>query len=123
VEPWNVYRGSPIVAEVVLANEDVLRAGNHSVRVSIQNAKGVEVWSELTQVVVPEGQPALALPFYRREIPATWPAGRYRLSAALADGREVAGSVAEFGVWEKTAWPQGRAPISLFGDDPVLKQW
>lgn len=127
VEPVNVYRGTKVQLEAVLANEDVLRPGAYPVRAQVIGPNGQCVFDrEFTMTIPdPEGtpEPPMALPAFSETAEADWPPGRYRLVVAFQRGAAAAGGETEFYIADAREMPPIGADVVLWGEDPVLAKW
>ena len=66
VEPLNVYRGTSVRAEVVLANEDALRPGSYPVRVQVVGPGQTRVLDERVTVTIPPDATSSSRPAFSR---------------------------------------------------------
>ncbi len=126
-EPYHVYRGQPIHFEIVLANEDVLQAGEYSLRVDVMNEESKVVRTKLLAITIPSGSADKPVPFawpaLNEDVIADWPTGRYRLSATFERGAAAAGGVAEFFVTDAAEMPRVDVPVVVWGNDEGLQAW
>ena len=126
-EPVNLYKGTSIKLEAVLANEDVLRAGEYPVRLEVFGPDVARVFERSLTVKIPpaEGdrQLALALPVFSEQVTADWPAGKYRFVASFERGAAAAAGEAEFYVAEAGALPSVQTEVVLWGEDRELAAW
>lgn len=126
-EPYHVYRGQPIHCEIVLANEDVLHAGEYSLRVDVMNEATKVVRTKQVKVTVPASSTEKPLPFalpaLHEDVVADWPTGKYRLSATFERGAAATGGVAEFFVTDGAEMPTVDVPVVMWGDDEGLQAW
>ena len=125
VEPWNVYRGGKVKAEVVLANEDVLRPGDYSVEVVLFDPHQTPVLRETVSLHIPDSKTelSLALPVWKKEVKLDGPAGRYRLTATFVSGAAAVDGEAVFQVSDPNLAPAIKTRVALWGDDPELEAW
>lgn len=126
-EPGNVHRGQKVKLEAVLANEDVLAPGEYPARAELMGEDQRIVWSKRFTVRIgdPQGRPAtpLAMSLWSEEIPASWPAGAYRLVATFDRGAAAAGGAAELRVYDSGGFPAVDAPVTLWSPDPEVSRW
>jgi hypothetical protein len=126
-EPYNVYKGSSIKLEAVLANEDVLMAGDYPVRLEVFGPNGRRVLEKTTTVTIAnpnaKPEPPLALPVFSQDVTVDWPEGKYRFVAKFDRGAAAAGGVVEFNVSDGALMPQVNAEVSLWGENAELQQW
>jgi hypothetical protein len=126
-EPYHVYRGQPIHFEIMLANEDVLHAGEYSLRVDVMNEASKVVRTKQVKVTVPasgaEKPQPFALPVLNEDIAADWPTGKYRMSATFERGAAAAGGVAQFFVTDAAKMAKVDVPVVVWGDDEGLQGW
>ena len=127
VEPVNVYRGKPVRFEAVLANEDVLKAGDYPVRVEIADPSARPVFQRAITVNIPEphGQPepAFALPAFSQAVTIDGPPGKYRFLVTFEKGAAAVGGEAEFYLADAAEMPAVAADVVLWGEAPDLAKW
>jgi hypothetical protein len=123
VEPYSLYRGREVQLEAVLANEDVLAAGQHQAALSIVDEVGTPVWEKTVPLVVPEGEPPFAIPFFSEKVHADWPTGRYRFMAELVNRTDATGGEATFYVSDMADMPAVGHQVTLWGLDEDLHRW
>jgi len=126
-EPVNVYRGTPVRLEAILANEDVLSPGKYAVRLQVVGPDTTRAWQQTLTVTIPETkdnvEPPMVLPVFDQSVVIDGPAGKYRFSATFQRGAAAAGEVVEFYVAER-APPSGfDAEAVVWGEDAGLRQW
>ncbi len=125
--PPNVYRGGKVKLEAVLANEDVLLPGAYRARLEVLGPGAAPVFNRTVtfDIPAPGTAPRLPLAFqiFAGEVAADWPEGTYRFVATLERGGVAAGGEAVFSVTDGSAMPPVEAPVTLWGDDPILTQW
>lgn len=80
-EPQHGYIGHPFRMEAVLANEEVLKAGDYPAAFCLFGPEGI-VWERKATVTVPENPP-FALPVLSEEVTIDGPAGEYMLAAHM----------------------------------------
>lgn len=87
VEPVNVYRGTPVKLEAVLANEDVLAPGEYPVRLQVVGPNLARVFEKRITVTIadPKGrpQPPMVQPVFSESVVMDGPPGTYRFLATL----------------------------------------
>jgi hypothetical protein len=127
VEPVSVYRGQPVRVEAVLANEDVLKAGDYPVRLEIVDPCARQVFQRSVTVNIPDPhgqpQPAFALPVFSQEVAIDGPPGKYRFLATFEKGAAAMGGEAEFYLADPAEMPTVTADIVLWGEAPDLAKW
>ena len=127
VEPVNVYRGTTIKLEAVLANEDVLSGGDYPVRLEVFGPESECVYRREITINVPDSQPGreppFAQPVFEGEVAADWPTGKYRFVASFERGGAAAGGEAEFYVADAKDMPAVETEIVLWGKDEKLEKW
>jgi len=126
-EPANIYRGSPIKLDVVLANEDDLKPGTYPVRLQVIGPDHLRVLDRTIDIEVPEAidgkEPSLAYPVFSEHMVIDGPTGRYQFLARFAQGAGAAGGDNEFYVTDSADMPNVEAEVVLWGDDPGLEKW
>ncbi len=126
-EPVNLYRGTSIKLEAVLANEDVLQPGEYPVRMEVFGPNSAKVFERKMTVTInnpnSKPQPPLALPVFSEDMTVNWPSGKYRFVATFERGGAAAGGEAEFYVADPADMPKVNAEVVLWGDDPDLSKW
>ena len=123
VEPWNIYRGGTVHAEVVLANEDVLPPGSYQVEVVLFGPNQEVVLREIVPLQIAKTEQPFALPVWKKDVKIDGPAGRYRLTASFVSGAAAVDGEAAFQVSDSALMPEVKAKVALWGDDPELKAW
>jgi hypothetical protein len=125
-EPVNVYRGSTVRCEVVLANEDQLAPGDYPARAQIFGPHNELVWEKpfTASIASPDGphEPPFALPMLSESVVIDGPPGRYRLVATFDRGAAPAGTEAVFHVADRVK-AQAPGEVTLWGRDSVLAEW
>ncbi|MEI6071694.1 MAG: sugar-binding domain-containing protein [Verrucomicrobiae bacterium] len=123
VEPWNIYRGGTVHAEVVLANEDVLPPGSYQVEVGIFGPNQEAVLREIVPLQIAETEEPFALPVWKKDVKLDGPAGRYRLTATFVSGAAAVDGEAAFQVSDPALMPEVNVEVALWGEDPELATW
>ncbi|MDO8301973.1 MAG: hypothetical protein Q7T18_01910, partial [Sedimentisphaerales bacterium] len=127
VEPVNVYRGTKVKLEAVLANEDVLRPGEYPVRLEVFSSGMQKVFSRTVTVKIADrggkSEPAFALPVFAEEITTDWPSDSYRFTATFERDGAPAGGTTEFYVTDAAAMPAVETEVVLWGEDAELAGW
>jgi len=125
--PNNVYRGSKVRFEAVLANEDILAAGVYPARMEILGPDRRPILTREFQVRIAESAPGKERPFaiscFDETIPVDSPAGAYEFVVTLSDHQDIPGNRRMFYVDDPgtmAAWPR---QVVVWGDDDTLKQW
>jgi len=126
-EPNDVYRGQSIRVEAILANEDVLAAGDYPVRLEIINANAHAVHVRRFRVTIPPDRPdslsPLAMSVLDEQVTADWPTGKYRVVATFEQDAAAAGGEAEFYVTDAAEMPAIETEVALWGNDTDLARW
>jgi hypothetical protein len=126
-EPVNIYRGSKVRLEAVLANEDALAPGDYPVRLHVfgPEAKLVLERKALVKIAKPGSKPEapFALPVFNEEVVLDGPAGKYRFVAAFERGAAAAGGETEFYVDDPATMPRVNSEVVLWGSDEGLTKW
>ncbi len=125
--PSNVYRGSRVRLEAVLANEDVLPPGEYPVRLQLVGPGMERILDRVVSVTVPpgeaRGEPPFALPFFAEDAVVDAPSGRYRFLAALERGGAAMRGEADVFVFDAADMPPVTAEAVLWGEDEALAAW
>ncbi|MBI3850420.1 MAG: glycoside hydrolase family 2 [Verrucomicrobia bacterium] len=122
-EQVNVYRNAKVKLEAVLANEDVLAAGEYPVRFEVFGPNAEKVFSKAMNVRIAGGEAPFATPAFTEEVSANWPAGKYRFVATFERGGAAAGGEAVFHISEPVEKCELKTPVVLWGKDDVLQKW
>jgi hypothetical protein len=127
VEPVNVYRGTEILLEAVLVNEDALPPGSYAARLEIFNDDNERVLDRLIAVNVPDNttrpEPPFAMPVFSEKIVADFPTGQYRFRARFLEGGAATGGKADFYVTDPVDMPPVETEVVLWGENTELKKW
>jgi hypothetical protein len=127
VEPVNVYRGTRVRLEAVLASEDVLRPGKYPVRLQVVGPKTTRMWERTITIEVPQRdekhEPPFARPVFAGDVLADGPSGKHRFLATMLQGGAPQGGEAEFYVSDPAEMPAVTREIVLWGDDAELGKW
>ena len=126
-EPVNIYRGSNVRLEAVLADEDALLPGDYPALVQVIGPDNLRVFERKVTLTIPapkEGvQPPLAFPVFTEEIPIDGPAGKYRLLATLEKGGAPTGGEIEFHLDDPATLPPVETEVVLWGEDTPTVTW
>jgi len=126
-EPVNVYRGTKVRFEVVLANEDALPPGDYPALVQVVGPNNLRVLERKVTVTTPalagSTEPPLAFLVFNEELAIDGPAGKYRLLATLEKGGAPTGGEIEFYVADPAQMPSVETEVVLWGDDSRLSNW
>ena len=126
-EPVNLYRGSKVRLEAVLADEDALPAGDYPALVQVIGPDNLRVLERKVTVTIParkDGvEPPLAFPVFTEGIPIDGPAGKYRLLATLEKGGAPTGGEIEFYVDDPATLPPVETEVVLWGEDTPTVTW
>jgi len=126
VEPAHSYAGRPFKVEAVLANEDVLRAGEYPARLRISGPAGI-AWERQAVARVPgtaEGEDGpLAVPVLREEITLDRPAGLYQFVANMEKGGGPLGREVQFYLSDTAGLPKMNQAVTAWGLDPKAVDW
>ena len=121
-EPVNVYRGTRVRFEAVLANEDALVPGEYPVRLLVVGPQNRRIFEKIVNVTIEKESP-FVLPVFSEDIAVDGPSGRYRFLAALERGGAATGGETMFYVADPAEMPALRADVVLAGDDAELANW
>ncbi|MBN1443982.1 MAG: glycoside hydrolase family 2, partial [Planctomycetes bacterium] len=126
-EPVNVYRGTPVRIEALLASEDALPPGEYSVWLRVVGPGKIRVFERQARVSIAEdaggAEPPMVQPVLSESVVIDGPAGAYRFSATFEGGAAAAGEIVEFFVDDPAAMPPLDEEIVLWGDDALLARW
>ncbi|MBC7287399.1 MAG: glycoside hydrolase family 2 [Armatimonadetes bacterium] len=126
-EPVNVYRGSTVHLEAVLANEDALAPGRYPIRLQVFGPGNEVAFDRRVSVESPEPkgppEPPYAMPIFADDIVADVPTGRYRFVATFEEGAAAAGGEAEFYVCDPKDMPPVDFEVTVWGEDAGLCEW
>ena len=126
-EPAHIARGANVHLEAVLANEDVLAAGEYAVRLQVVGPEQTHILDRTITVTVPEQEgkqePPLAQLWFTEHVKVDGPSGKYRFLATFQEGAAAAGGLAEFYLTDPAEMPAVEDEVVLWGDDPGLAQW
>ncbi len=125
-EPANVYSGTKVRLDAVLANEDRLAPGEYPARVQLFGPDNQLVWEKQTSVSIPaksNRELPPALPVVSEEVVVRGPPGKYRLTASFDRGAAPAGREATLYVADPAGLPKFSGRVSVWGDDPELTAW
>lgn len=126
VNPTHTYLGRRLKVEAVLANEDLLRAGDYPVRFRICGPKGI-AWERRAMARIP--QPAagedgpLSVPVLAEDVTLSGPAGVYRLVADMEQGGAPSGRTLEFYLSDPASLPQLSQKVTVWGMEEKTKNW
>lgn len=127
VEPVNVYRGTPVRLEAVLANEDVLRPGKYPVRLLVVRPDGQPAFDRRIEVTIPEwsvgAELPMAMPVFDETVAIDGPAGKYRFLVEFEQGGAATGGETEFYVADPAESPAVDTDVVVWGEDPSVTDW
>ena len=127
VEPVNVYRNTPVRLEAVLANEDVLPAGEYPVILQVVGPQQNRIFEKTITVKIPDqsvgSERPFAIPVYSDTVTLDGPAGKYRFIVTFQRGAAAAGEAVEFYLDDPATMPKVEMPVVVWGEDPALMQW
>ena len=128
VEPVNVYRGTTVHLEAVLANEDALSPGEYPVRLQVVGPNATRVFERTITVTIPphprplsqglgRGETKLELPFaipvFAEDVVIDGPPGKYRFLATFERGAAATGGDVEFYVSDSAEMPSMKTEVML----------
>ena len=126
-EPVNVYRGTQVRFEAILADEDALPPGDYPALVQVIGPDNLRVFERKVTVTIPArkagAEPPLAFPVFTEEIPIDGPAGKYRLLATLEKGGAPTGGEIEFYLDDPSRMPPVETEVVLWGEDTPTVTW
>ncbi|MBM3242244.1 glycoside hydrolase family 2 [Candidatus Poribacteria bacterium] len=127
VEPVNVYRGTTIRLEAVLANEDALSPGEYPVRLQVVGPNAMRVFERTITVTIPEQrsqlEPPFAMPVFAENVVIDGPSGKYRFMATFERGAAATGGDVEFYLSDTVEIPTVETEVILWGEDAELTKW
>ena len=116
-EPANVYRGTRVRLEAVLANEDALAPGEYPARLLVVGPQNRSRFRKTVNVTIEQESP-FVLPVFADDVAVDGPSGRYRFLAAFERGGAPTGGEAEFYVADPAEMPAVTTEVVLWGEDP-----
>jgi hypothetical protein len=126
-EPPHVYRGSNVLLEAVLSNEDAAPPGMYPARLQVLDPNNHRVLDRTIAVTIPSREngrePPFAIPVFREEVPIDGPTGKYRFLITFQKGVAAAGGECVFYVTDPADMPPANTEVTLWGDDPELAAW
>lgn len=124
--PTHGYAGRDVKLEAILANEDVLPAGEYPVWLRLTGPAGV-VWERRTFARVSgpgkDQDGPLAMPVLEEELRLDGPTGRYEFAATLERGGAPAGGHLLFYVTDPTDLPAVSGEVIAWGLDSSAESW
>ena len=118
----NVYRGTRIRFEAVLANEDALLPGQYPVRLLVVGPQNQRVFEKTVDVTIAAESP-FSLPIFAEDVVIDGPPGRYRFLASFQSGGAATGGETEFFVADPAEMSEVKTEVVLAGDDALLAKW
>jgi len=126
-EPVNAYRGSKVLLEAVLSNEDSAPPGKYPARLQVLDPNNRRVLDRTITVTIPGREngkdPAFAIPVFCEEVPIDGPTGKYRFLVTFQKGVAASGGETAFYVTDPADMPPVKTEVVLWGDDPELAAW
>ncbi len=128
VEPMNIYRNSRVKLEAILANEDVLAAGDYPVRLQVVGPNLTRVFEKRITVKIAgpgsQPEPPMVQPVFAEDVMIDGPPGTYRFLATLEKGAAACGEAVNFNVdVAPEEMPQVDNEIVLMSPDAGLAKW
>jgi hypothetical protein len=128
VEPGNVYRGTPVRLEAVLANEDVLAPGEYTARFQVIGPNLTRAFDKRTafRIADPKSQfePPMAQAVLAEDVVIDGPPGEWRFLATIEKGAAAGGEEVKFFVdVKREEMPKVEAEVVLMGSDAGLAEW
>ncbi len=125
--PNNIYRGSRVRFEVVLADEDTLSAGEYPARVEILGPDRRPIATREIRIRLEDPanyhERAFATPCFDEEIDVDSPADAYELVVTMSDGRKIPGDRLTFHVDDAGTMPALPPEVTLWDEDAALSNW
>ena len=126
VNPTHTYLGRPVKLEAVLANEDVLSAGDYRAQFRVRGPGGV-AWNHdstfRVQQVTPGDDGPLALPVLDEEVVINGSAGAYHLIPYIERGAAPPETSWEFHLSDPASLPRLSQSLTLWGVAPSVQAW
>ena len=126
VEPTHTYIGRPITLEAVMANEDVLRAGDYPARFRVWGPNGV-AWDRQSSIHIPDvpvGQDGpLAVPVLKEDVVLNGPAGTYKLVPYIDRKISPPDTSWEFHLSDPASLPHVDATVTSWGVPDSAVSW
>jgi hypothetical protein len=126
VNPTHTYVGRPVKLEAVLANEDVLSAGEYAVRFRVWGPSGV-AWDRASTIRVALSEPAtdgaLAIPALEEKVNFHGPAGAYSLIPSIERGAAPPETSWEFHLSDPASLPTLDHRLTLWGVPSSVEAW
>ena len=122
VDPLHGYAGRPPHVEAVLANEEVLAAGEYPARFRVFSPGTGVVWERRATVRIPDPRP-LAVPVLDETLELGLPAGEYVLAACLEAGGAPQGDRLAFRVSGPVQPVSEPVSLALLGIAPAVERW
>jgi len=123
----NIYRGSTLHLEAVLANEDALLPGSYPVRLQVLAPDQKRVFDRTVDVTIAapnaQSEPPLAMPIFAGDVAIDGPQGQYRFIASFERGAQATGGEALFNVHDAAQMPAVDGEVTLWGEDAALTAW
>jgi hypothetical protein len=128
VEPVNVYRGSKVRLEAVLANhDDALKPGKYPARLQVVAPNMKLLFDRTVNVEIADctgrPEPPFVQPALTEEITLDGPTGRYRFLATFQRGIPAGGGQVEFYASDPAEMPAVAGEVLVWGEDRELLTW
>jgi hypothetical protein len=126
VEPTHTYVGRPVTLEAVMANEDVLRAGDYPAQFRVWGPGGI-AWNRKANVQIPhvstgEDGP-LAVPVLKEEVVLSGPGGAYKFVPYIQHNISPPDASWEFHLTDPASLPRVEAKVTTWGVPDVVNSW
>lgn len=125
VNPTHVYRGKVFTVEAVLANEDVLSAGDYPVTAKIVSKEYGKAWEYHTVLTIPEvprgGDNPLAIQVFKENVIIDLPEDSYELTVYMERGGSPSGGRITIPVTEPK--PLNGVSAAMIGLTEDTKNW
>jgi hypothetical protein len=128
VEPMNIYRKTQVKLEAVLANEDVLAAGDYPARLQVVGPNLTRVFEKRITVKITDPkskpEPPMVQPVFSEDVMIDGPPGTYRFLATFEKGAAACGEAVNFFVdVAPEEMPKVDTEIVLMNQDAGLARW
>ena len=122
-EPIHTYVGRPVTLEAVLANEDVLHAGDYPVRFRVWGPHGT-AWEKESKVSITGVKDGLlAVPVLKEEVMLTGPGGDYELKPYNSKGFAPPETSWQFYLTDPASLPQLNCTVAAWVVPQKVQSW
>ena len=126
VNPLHGYSGGKFKLEAVLANEDVLAAGEYPITLRVRGPSGV-AWEKRVTLRIPPAPPGedgpLAVEAFRGQVTLNGPPGEYEFAASMDRGGAPFGGRLKFRVGDRKLLPKIKPVVRVWGVGRAVETW